>query len=439
MVPHLTTALTGPLMTLEKQVLGAMPEIEHWFRQQWQQHSAPFYASVDLRNSGFKLAPVDTNLFPAGFNNLREDFHPLAVHALMSAVEKLCPETERLLLIPENHTRNLFYLQNIAVLRSLIARTGVHVRIGSLIPDLDGPTAFELPNGESLLLEPIQRSGNRLHLRDFDPCAVLLNNDLSGGVPPILHNIEQRMIPPTWAGWSTRRKSRHFRAYDRVAEDFARLLNIDPWFVNPLFATCGRIDFSARAGEDCLAANVEELLGQIREKYQQYEIPHDPFLIVKADAGTYGMGIMTVKSPDDVRNLNRKQRNKMAVIKEGLEVNEVLIQEGVYTFEQVEQGVAEPVVYMIDHFVVGGFYRVHTGRGQDENLNAPGMHFVPLAFENNCQAPDTGCAETHPNRFYTYGVVARLALLAASLELEDMEAELESAPQSVPLAVGGAN
>jgi oxygen-independent coproporphyrinogen-3 oxidase len=28
---------------------------------------------VDLRNAGFKLAPVDTNLFPAGFNNLNLD------------------------------------------------------------------------------------------------------------------------------------------------------------------------------------------------------------------------------------------------------------------------------------------------------------------------------------------------------------------------------
>jgi glutamate--cysteine ligase len=126
-----------------------------------------------------------------------------------------------------------------------------------------------------------------------------------------------------------------------------------------------------------------------------------------------------------VVGLNRKQRNKMAVVKEGVEVHEVLIQEGVYTFEQVSEGVAEPVVYMIDHFVVGGFYRVHTGRGKDENLNAPGMHFVPLAFDQSCQAPDLG-HEPGPNRFYTYGVVARLALLAAALELEEMETRLLS-------------
>ena len=96
-----------------------------------------------------------------------------------------------------------------------------------------------------------------------------------------------------------------------------------------------------------------------------------------------------------------------------------MVQEGVYTFESVNDAVAEPVIYMIDHFVVGGFYRVHTARGQDENLNAPGMQFVPLAFEDTCLLPDPEASpDCAPNRFYAYGVVARLALLAAARELE---------------------
>ena len=109
----------------------------------------------------------------------------------------------------------------------------------------------------------------------------------------------------------------------------------------------------------------------------------------------------------------------MAVVKEGLQVSDVLIQEGVYTFEHINDAVAEPVVYMVDHYVVGGFYRVHTERGVDENLNAPGMSFEPLAFESCCTLPNPDCApDDTPNRFYAYGVVARLALLAASLEIE---------------------
>ena len=426
MVPHLTTALTGPLQALERQILGALPTIEHWFRQQWQNHSAPFYTSVDLRNSGFKLAPVDTNLFPAGFNNLRPEFEPLCVQAAMTAVEKICPDTRQFLLIPENHTRNLFYLQNVAALKSILQRAGFAVRIGSLLPEITAATPLALPDGQSLVLEPVHRTGNRLSLDGFDPCAVLLNNDLSGGVPDLLKGLAQPVVPPLIAGWNTRRKSRHFAAYDQVAAEFASLVGIDPWFINPYFSRCGQVDFADRQGLDCLSTQVESLLGKIRSKYRELDIRDDPFLIIKADAGTYGMGIMTVKSPDDLKSLNRKQRNKMAVIKEGQAVREVLIQEGVYTYESVEGAVAEPVIYLIDHFVVGGFYRVHTERGINENLNAPGARFVPLAFETNAIAPEQGEEpDAPPNRFYTYGVVARLAMLAAARELEDMAASQE--------------
>ena len=382
----------------------------------------PFYASVDLRNSGFKLAPVDTNLFPGGFNNLNPDFLPLSVQAMQSAVEKICPEARGVLLIPENHTRNLFYLQNVANLVTIIKQAGMRVRVGSLLPEVTQPTPIVLPDGGTLTLEPLVRRGNRLGLADYDPCVVLLNNDLSGGVPDILKNLEQEVYPPLSVGWYTRRKSQHFANYDKVAEEFAQLINIDPWLINPYFDTCDQVNFQERIGLECLAEKVDATLNKMRLKYAEYGVKSDPFVIVKADAGTYGMGIMTVKDAAEITALNRKQRNKMSVIKEGVEVSDVLVQEGVYTFENINAAVAEPVVYMIDHYVVGGFYRVHTGRGVDENLNAPGMHFVPLAFDSSCTLPNPDRApDDAPNRFYAYGVVARLALLAASLEIEAAE------------------
>lgn len=432
MVPHLTTALNGQLLDLEKRMLAAMPQIEHWFRSQWQEYAAPFYASVDLRNAGFKLAPVDTNLFPGGFNNLNPEFLSLSVQAAQVAVEKICPDARRLLIIPENHTRNTFYLRNVYELSNIMRAAGLDVRIGSISPEITTITRLETHDGHSLVLEPVVREKNRIMLKQssldgvtyeaFDSCAVLLNNDLSGGIPPILQGLEQNLIPPLHAGWSTRRKSQHFEAYNRVVDEFSKLLGIDAWILNPYFDTCGEIDFHARTGEECLAQKVEELLTKIKAKYAEYGITQEPFVIVKADAGTYGMGIMTVKSPDDVRDLNRKTRNKMSVVKEGMQVSEVIIQEGVYTFENINDAVAEPVVYMMDHFVIGGFYRVHTGRAIDENLNAPGMHFVPLAFEKPCTLPDcAGLPDAPPNRFYAYGVVARLALLAAAIELEEQD------------------
>ncbi|UXY15289.1 glutamate--cysteine ligase [Chitiniphilus purpureus] len=428
-VPHLVTAQSGPILDLERKILAAQPEIEHWFRNQWQEQTPPFYGSVDLRNAGFKLAPVDMNLFPGGFNNLNRDFHPLAVQAAMSALEDFCPSARRLLLIPENHTRNNFYLQNVAALVRILRQAGVAVRLGTLNPEITEPSALELPDGQKLLLEPLIRQGNRLGVAGFDPCVILLNNDLSGGVPAMLSDLEQTILPPLRAGWSTRRKTGHFAAYDHVAETFAGLVGIDPWVINPYFDHVDGLDFHQRDGEDRLAASVDAMLGRIRRKYAEHGIDHTPFVIVKANAGTYGMGVMSVKSADEVIGLNRKQRNKMSVIKEGLEVHDVIVQEGVPTFEHIDDAVAEPVVYMLDRFVIGGFYRVHTGRGPEENLNAPGMHFVPLAFATPCSTPDCDAApDSEPNRFYAYGVVARLALLAAAHELVP-------ATQEVALAV----
>jgi len=423
MVPHLTTALAGPLLKLERRFLEAETTIERWLRGQWLDHTPPFYTSVDLRNAGFKLAPVDTNLFPGGFNNLNPAFLPLSVHAAQTAIEKICPEAKNLLLVPENHTRNQFYLTNVARLAAILRHTGLNVRIGSLLPEITAPTTLDLPDGQTLTLEPLKRlgaSGRRLGLEGFDPCAVLLNNDLSAGVPDILKDLhEQFVIPPLHAGWHVRRKSRHFAAYHGVALAFAKEIGIDPWLIDPEFEVCGQINFQERTGEECLAAQVDTLLYRIRAKYRDHGIDSEPFVIVKADAGTYGMGIMTVKDASEVKDLNRRQRNKMAVVKEGLQVTEVMIQEGVPTVETVTAGPAEPVVYMIDRYVVGGFYRVNTQRGVNENLNAPGMRFEPLAFETGCTLPDQAQApDAPPNRFYAYGVVARLALLAAAIELE---------------------
>ncbi len=418
-VPHLTTALSGPLHDIESHLLASQADIEAWFRSEWLKTPAPFYASVDMRNAGFKVAPVDTNLFPAGFNNLNPAFMPLCIQAVQSALERLAPQAKRILIVPESHTRNLFYLASVATLCDILAKAGFEVRIGSLIPDLDGPRTLDLPGGRTITLEPLRREGDRVGVDGFEPCIVLLNNDLAEGRPPILEDLDQVVLPPLAMGWSNRLKSEHFAHYRKVAAEFAARIDIDPWFIDPLFRNCGEINFMKREGENCLRKNVNALLDAIRRKYDEYGIDKEPFVVVKADAGTYGMGIMMVHSADEVVELNRKQRTRMAAGKGGLAVTQVIMQEGVYTFETwgEEQAVAEPVVYMVDHFVVGGFYRVHTGRGVNENLNAPGMHFEPLAFAETCNNPDRNKApDANPNRFYTYGVIARLALLAAARE-----------------------
>ncbi len=442
-LPVMSDAYLAQLKEFERKILLNQTKIEAWFRQQWCAHKPPFYGSVDIRNAGYKMASIDMNLFPGGFNNLNPNFIQLAAHAAQDAVERSCPQAKSVLIVPENHTRNTFYLQNVLALSNILRSAGFEVRVGSLNPEISEPTELETALGDTLLLEPLQRTRERVHLADgFSPCLVLLNNDLSGGIPEILQGISQTVLPPLHGGWTTRRKTAHFAAYDQVAAEFAELIGIDEWQINPYFEQISGLDFQEREGEDALAEAVERMLAKIQAKYDEKGIADKPFVIVKADAGTYGMGVMSVKSGEEVRSLNRKNRNKMAKIKEGLEVNEVIVQEGIYTYETLGGAVSEPVVYMMDRFVIGGFFRVHEGRGTDENLNATGMLFVPLnqaipvagneegGEDDRCKRvfaqwdmlgvpqtrsenPDCEC-----NRLYVYGVMARLSLLAASLELE---------------------
>ena len=265
MVPHLITALTGPINELEQRILDSMPAIERWFRLEWMEHTPPFYSSVDIRNAGFKLAPVDTNLFPGGWNNLTNEMLPLAVQAAMAAIEKICPEARNLLIIPENHSRNTFYLANVAQLVRIFNMAGLNVRVGSISPEIKKTTTITLPHGETVTLEPVIRSKRRLGLKNFDPCTILLNNDLSAGPPGILEELyEQYLLPPLHAGWSVRRKSRHFQSYEEVAKRFGKMLGIDPWLINPLFSRCEGVDFNEGTGMEELRSAVDATLAKVR-------------------------------------------------------------------------------------------------------------------------------------------------------------------------------
>ncbi len=440
MVPHLVTALTGPINELEQRVLDAMPAIERWFRLEWMEHTPPFYSSVDIRNAGFKLAPVDTNLFPTGWQNLAPAMVPLAVQAAMAAIEKICPEARNLLLIPENQSHCTFYLSNVAQLQHIFRMAGLNVRVGSISPDIKKPTTVALPDGQSVLLEPVIRKKGggrgRLGLKDFDPCTILLNNDLSAGLPGILEDIhEQFLLPPVHAGWTVRRKSTHFKSYEEVAKRFGKLIGVDPWLFTPLFEKCEALDLAKPSGVGELVAHVESVLAKIRRKYKEYGINERPFVVVKSDDGRRNAdsssALLMVR---DAREL--QEPGKLAALAgdsvapraapRNLVVN-LMVQEGVLTNERMNAAVAEPVVYMMDRYVVGGVYRIHAERGVDDNLNAPGSRFVPLAFAESAHLPQLGMkpGASAPNRFYMYGVIGRLAMVAASYEMEATDPEAE--------------
>lgn len=389
-------------------------DVEAWLSAKRDKLGAPFYSSVDIRHAGFKLAPVDTNLFPAGFNQLSAAAKARAAERLRKRLCEYEQNTSRVLIIPENHTRNLGYLDNLDALAEIFVAAGCEVRIGSLIATPEQPLELVTGSGKPLREIALTREGNQLSTADgFIPQLIVLNNDLTAGMPEVLRGVTQPIVPRPAQGWHRRRKSIYFEAYDALAREFAQDFALDPWAITTEFHKCGRVNFGEKNGLECVAVGVEKVLHNIRQHYARYGITNEPYVYVKSDAGTYGMGIMTVRSGDEVLEINKKNRNKMNVIKEGVQSTEVIIQEGVPTIDMVDNAPAEPMLYAVDGHAVGGAYRVNGERDSLGNLNAAGMRFVGM-----CDAAENGSAKVAmPDcNFHALGLIASLASLAARRE-----------------------
>ena len=242
--------------------------IEGWFRNQWLKYPAPFYSSIDIRNSGFKISPVDTNLFPAGFNNLNKDFESLYITAIKHSLDILKTKIDKILVIPEDHTRNLHYIDSLNYLSILIEKAGFEVIVSK-----PGINNHKFKNINSML-----------EYDGFVPDAILLNNDLSNGIPEFLNSVKQVILPSKNIGWTMRSKTDHFNYYSDVCTNFSNLLNIDSWLIEPEFRNCGEINFKTKKGEDCLIYHAERLLNIVSEKYEKYSINEKPYIMIKADS-----------------------------------------------------------------------------------------------------------------------------------------------------------
>lgn len=388
-------------------------EVEAWLDAERQRCDTPIYSSVDVRHAGFKLAPVDTNLFPAGFNNLSAAAASRAATRMGGRFARMGYHKPRVLILPENHTRNVMYLENLHALAAIASKVASEVQIGTL-QDVSEPLILTTASGATITQQPLARTGTTLHTRaGFLPDVILVNNDLTSGMPEMLRGVAQPMLPRPGQGWHRRRKSIHFEAYAQLAARFGQEFGIDPWLISAEFHKCGRVNFSERTGMECVALGVERVLSRIRTQYEAHGITQKPYVFVKSDSGTYGMGIMTVESGEDLLELNKKTRNKMATIKEGVENTEVIIQEGVPTVDTIEGNPAEPMMYLVDGHAVGGAYRVNRERDAMGNLNASGMYFMRLCDEGEA---DGEALALPPCSFGAFGLIAALATLSATRE-----------------------
>lgn len=363
---------------LEQKISAKRDLIADFFAKKFAESPQLFYNSVDLRHSGFKIAPVDTNCFPAGFNNLSDISEKLAEKIADDFFNKNFSAAKKILILPENHTRNLSYLKNVANLQKILG-TKREVIVGTLIPELKEKTALDLENGDLLTIHPLVKKSDKIETIDgFLPDVILLNNDLTDGVPEILQNLSTPVIPSPNMGWHRRTKSNHFTIYNKLAEELTQILEIDPWLISSMHSACDNVNFKEREGIERLAKNVDELLQNLQKKYQENGIDEKPYCYIKADNGTYGLAVWPVFSAEEVLEINKKERNKMNAIKGAVQTTHVIIQEGIKTIDKIDEKIAEPMIYMINATVVGNLFRVNEARDEKISLNAAGASFLIL-------------------------------------------------------------
>jgi len=214
MVPQLTTAgFTQPDQRARGTILESMPH-RALVPARVDGTYAAVHQLVDLRNAGFKLAPVDTNLFPSLFNQLTDEMLPLAVQAAMAAIEKICPEAKNLLLVPTAAPRTRTTVQRAA------ADADLHPGRAERAPGHAGRDRHRsrhpvLPDGSELVVEPLlrTRTPRAEELRPWHDPAQRRSVRRSAAGARDLH--EQYLLPPLHAGWTVRRKSRHFQSYEK--------------------------------------------------------------------------------------------------------------------------------------------------------------------------------------------------------------------------------
>lgn len=412
---------------LARKILDNRDAVDEWCRLRELEAEPPFYCSIDLRDSGYKIVPVDSNLYPAGFNNICPEDHRTAPFLFKAWIEKRAqqlgmPSPQKILILPESHTSNRFYAENLYYLRALVRNAGFKSELGwygELPPGSppDSPVRLESETGKELHATPITVEEGVLRAGTFVPDWIVLNNDFSAGYPKLLDQVKQPIVPSHRLGWHTRRKSEHFRHYNQLAEQFARLIGIDPWQIQVATEEVTPVNFNEGIGVEETALTAERMLNRLKKEYAERAIDRAPYLYVKSNSGTYGMGIMTLHSADELRAMNRRAKNKMSVGKGRAAIHSVAVQEGVPTTTLVDRLPAEPCIYLIGGELIGGFLRTNTERNVEDNLNSQGMVFRKLCM-SDLRVHDPEEEEELPIYELAYGAIARLSSLAAGLELK---------------------
>ena len=398
---------------IHEKLLDHQEKLASWYREKTQNAYLPFYASFDIRDAGFKIGNVDGNIYPAGFNNICQTDKETTPEIMGQFIKKKFPQAQKLLLLSEDHLKNAYYWENVIAIRDMLEEAGYRVDVGMLSPEINGKATLESFTGKTIEVHQVTSKEGQLVTSQGQPDLVISNNDFSNPYNEIDFS-QTQMTPLRELGWYQRKKHCYFYYYNQYVEEFAKLIGEDPWLFQVGTERFEGFDVGDEGNRGQLADHVDQCIEKIQKKYDEHGIDQKPFVFVKNNSGTYGLGVVTATSGDDVEEWNYKARKKMKATKGGGGVNDVIVQEGIPSVLTEDDATAEPAVYMVGSELVGGFLRTHAKKDGRESLNSPGAVYKRLCLSDLRVKAEGRMLEN------VYGWVAKLGLLAISTEGEKL-------------------
>ncbi|MCR9203903.1 MAG: glutamate--cysteine ligase, partial [Halobacteriovoraceae bacterium] len=335
-----------------------------------------------------------------------------SIKVFRQTIKKSYKDIERIVLIPESHTKNLFYLDHLAHLQITLRDAGFEVALATFDQDLfpSGDTVsltshskFEL----QLFKASLDKEGKIIaNNNSFD--LAILNNDQSTPLNVDWDACRTPVIPTPKIGWFRRQKSEHFNFYKDVIRDFSEKYSIDPNLLMADYRAIEKVDFSTKDGLEDVGKNIDEML---------LGLPEGSKIFVKASQGTYGMGISVVSSGKEIIEMNRKNRDKMNIGKNKIKFTSVVLQEGVESVLKYDEMAAEVAIYLVGGKPTGGFVRANSQKDSQANLNSRGMVFKKYCISEIRENNDYQAKEA------VYSVIARLSTIAGAKEIQNIFGE----------------
>ncbi len=379
-------------------------ELNIWYEEKIKDLPIPLYSSFDIRDSGEKIAPVDANIFPAGFNNICSNDFEFSIQLMKKAlVKRGISQDQKIGIIPEYHEKNPFYWTNALAIKNLIEESGYK-------------STFVLPKQTVELQKRVDSIGKEISIARTEDalkeCDVFISNcDFSEGVPDFLEAENKEVFPHPLLGWHNREKYTFFKYYNQMIKEFSDILGISSEQLDIKTFEFRDFDLSDEKSLARLSSEIDKLIGDLNSNATTC---CENSVFVKNSKGTYGLGVTQVKAGEEVLAWNYKTRKKMKASKGGAKVSSLILQEAIPTSLSEAGASAETAIYMIDQCLSGGFLRVHAAKGPRESLNSPGAVYRKLCLSD---------LEVHSEGMVfenVYGWISKVGVLALGLEAQEI-------------------